>query len=300
MSLPCSTGERLRELVRQYVRIQRVQNSCCDDASTVQCHILNELLRHEILSQRALADQLGLDKGWISRAVAALVDEGVIDKAQDGQDKRSVALRLTESGRARARALNAKLNLHAEGVLAALSGDRLETVHDALGWLLEALADSASTPVARCGCASTPAPAQIRPARDADWPQIEALLLACRLPVIGAREHLATFLVAEAEGAIVASAGLEREGDSALLRSVAVSPSWRRKGLAAQLLDALQDRARGDGVESLYLLTTSAEAYFGARGFARCTRDDVPTALRGSTQFQGVCPASAAVLRRTL
>lgn len=300
MSLPCSTGERLRELVRQYVRIQRVQNSCCDGASTVQCHILNELLRHESLSQRALVDRLGLDKGWISRAVAVLVEEGAIDKAQDGQDKRSVALRLTESGRARAAALSAKLNLHAEGVLAALSGDQMERVHDALGWLLEALADASSSPAPRCACSASAAPAQIRPARDADWPQIEALLLACRLPAAGAHEHLASFLVAEAGDAIVASAGLEREGEAALLRSVAVSPSWRRKGLAARLVDALQDRARGDGVDALYLLTTSAEAYFGARGFVRCTREDVPTALRASSQFQGVCPASAAVLRRTL
>ena len=38
---------------------------------------------------------------------------------------------------------------------------------------------------------------RIRPARPADWPAVEALLQACALPLDGAAQHLADFVVAD-------------------------------------------------------------------------------------------------------
>lgn len=64
----------------------------------MQCHALTELLREEGLPQQALAERLGLDKGWISRAVDTLVMEGCITKQASEQDRRSVVLSLTVAG----------------------------------------------------------------------------------------------------------------------------------------------------------------------------------------------------------
>jgi len=48
------------------------------------------------------------------------------------------------------------------------------------------------------------------------------------------------------------------------------------------------------------LLTTSAESFFRLAHYVRVERDHVPQAIRGTTQFASLCPASAAVMRKTL
>ncbi len=51
---------------------------------------------------------------------------------------------------------------------------------------------------------------------------------------------------------------------------------------------------------SAYLHTTTAESFFPQLGFARIERQDVPLAVQASREFNGICPASAAVMRREL
>jgi amino-acid N-acetyltransferase len=50
----------------------------------------------------------------------------------------------------------------------------------------------------------------------------------------------------------------------------------------------------------LFLLTTTAEDYFARLEFERVTRAEVPPGVANSLEFTSACPASAAVLRRTL
>ena len=135
-----------------------------------------------------------------------------------------------------------------------------------------------------------------RPATEADWPGIEALMLAASLPLDGARDHLDNFLVGEAGGALGCVAGLERYGRAALLRSVAVDGKLRGQGMGERLLDAIKARALQLGIDSLYLLTTTAAAFFGQRGFRRIGRAAAPAVLQASREFQGVCPASATLM----
>jgi amino-acid N-acetyltransferase len=116
---------------------------------------------------------------------------------------------------------------------------------------------------------------------------------------VGVAAWLGHFLVADSEGDVVAVAGLESYGASALLRSVAVSPEWRGSGLGRQLVDRLLTEAREQGIQDIYLLTTTAEHYFPRLGFGCITRDDVPEPVRDSVEFRDACPASATVMRRT-
>jgi len=142
------------------------------------------------------------------------------------------------------------------------------------------------------------ASALIRGATMADLPAVERLLTENKLPLDGVREALNAFLVAESGGALVGVAGLEVCCEHALLRSVAVVPAWRSKGLGRELVTRIIADAESRGLHALYLLTTTAEHYFPSFGFERITRDDVPADVRTTREFQGACPASATVMRR--
>jgi len=135
-----------------------------------------------------------------------------------------------------------------------------------------------------------------RQASGADWPAIQALLQAARLPLDGAADHLDNFVVGEADGQLVCTGGFEQYGATALLRSVAVDASLRGTGHGQNLLGSLLNQARAQGVAEFYLLTTTAEAYFSKRGFSVMARADMPPVLQASREFQGVCPASATAM----
>jgi amino-acid N-acetyltransferase len=142
--------------------------------------------------------------------------------------------------------------------------------------------------------------ATIRAATPADLPRVERLLEASDLPLAGVREALGDFVVADADGELVGVAGLEVCCDDALLRSVAVHPDWRSKGVGRALVTRAISDAEARGIQALYLLTTTAERYFPSFGFQKITRDEVPAAVRKTDEFTKACPASAAVMTRKL
>ncbi|MGW8391625.1 arsenic resistance N-acetyltransferase ArsN2 [Pseudoduganella sp. HUAS MS19] len=137
---------------------------------------------------------------------------------------------------------------------------------------------------------------EIRNATGADWRAIETLLADSGLPVEGAREHLDFFIVGASGSEIRCVAGIELYGSVALLRSVAVSKALRGQGVGDRLLHAIRSKARAEGAATLYLLTTTAAAFFGKRGFRQIERSNAPDILKASREFQGVCPASATLM----
>ena len=138
----------------------------------------------------------------------------------------------------------------------------------------------------------------IRPARRSDLDAVVELLAASKLPVEGVAESLDGFIVAETDGRLAGVAGLERCAENALLRSVAVAEEWRGRGVGNALVTRLLSDAERDGIDRIFLLTTTAERWFPAFGFARITRDDVPTAVRETSEFRDICPSSAVVMAR--
>jgi amino-acid N-acetyltransferase len=139
---------------------------------------------------------------------------------------------------------------------------------------------------------------RVRPAAPADFAAVERLLTASGLPLDGVPEALSGFVVAEVGEDVVGVAGLEVCCDNALLRSVAVSPAWRSHGVGRALVTRVISDAEARGIRALYLLTTTAERYFPSFGFQQVTRDDVPTDVRATAEFQTACPASAVVMCR--
>jgi amino-acid N-acetyltransferase len=134
-----------------------------------------------------------------------------------------------------------------------------------------------------------------------DEPAVAALLTASALPLEGVHDALPCFVVAEDGGEIVGVAGIEAcgvTGEHALLRSVAVAPSWRNRGLGRVLVNRAIADAEARGAKALYLLTTTADRYFPSFGFTATSRDAVPDDVRATAEFQGACPASATVMER--
>ncbi|MFZ1643195.1 MAG: GNAT family N-acetyltransferase [Candidatus Contendobacter sp.] len=86
----------------------------------------------------------------------------------------------------------------------------------------------------------------------------------------------------------------------ALLRSLAVAPDGQGQGLGSALLTHAEQAARQRGVQALYLLTTTAEAFFVQRGYVRIPREAAPPILRQTAEFAALCPASAVCLTRAL
>lgn len=137
----------------------------------------------------------------------------------------------------------------------------------------------------------------IRPAAETDLDGIKSLLAANDLPVAGVDDHWKTFLVAHDGDALVACGGAEAYQFAALLRSVAVRPEYRSRGLGRKIVRQLLDRLASRGLREFYLLTTTAEPYFKKRGFKTIDRDEVHPQLLSSREFQDACPDTAICMR---
>lgn len=137
-------------------------------------------------------------------------------------------------------------------------------------------------------------------ARAEDAAEILRLLEQRELPLAGLIDHLATVIVAREAARIVGTAALEVYPDGALLRSVAVDPAVQGRGVGRRLTQAAMDLARERSVQTLYLLTTTAEAFFPKFGFSRITRDAVPPGVRQSVEFGSACPSTAVVMCKHL
>ena len=132
-----------------------------------------------------------------------------------------------------------------------------------------------------------------------EQPEVLVLLEANGLPTADLGSHVTLLGLRDRQG-LEGVVGLESLGDLGLLRSLAVRGDRRRSGLGSQLVLAVERLARAAGVGQLFLLTTTAEAFFSHRGYERIGRDQAPEAIRGTSEFRSVCPRSAVLMRREL
>lgn len=134
-----------------------------------------------------------------------------------------------------------------------------------------------------------------------DHAAVCALLRDAGLPSTDVQaQAMPDFLGVRLQGRLVAAIGLERYDGAGLLRSLVVASDQRGLGLAGRLVDALERRAKADGLARLVLLTESARSFFERRGYAVVARDQVPVEVLQSEQFRGLCPASATCLSKTI
>ena len=117
--------------------------------------------------------------------------------------------------------------------------------------------------------------------------------------------HMASFVVMptqESSSSLDAVAGVEifLGAEEGLLRSVAVVPTLRGKGVAKCLVSAVEKRAGTLGLRRLWLLTTTAPDFFRRLGYVDTPRTQAPAAVQQSGEFKSLCPASAVCLRKPI
>ena len=136
----------------------------------------------------------------------------------------------------------------------------------------------------------------IRQATPHDWQSLATLLMAADLPLDGAKSHLSDFFLAFRDDDLIGSAGLERYGDTALLRSVAVTAPERGQGLGQALVQQVLAYAASLKVRQVVLLTNAAADFFLRFGFQPISRAEFPRSAQMSVEFQEACPASATAM----
>jgi DNA-binding MarR family transcriptional regulator len=139
-----TAGNLLREGARLHVHSQREQVACCNGTTSTQCLILTEVGRYGPMTLADLGRRTSLDKGWLSRAVEMLVQQGLLSKALGDNDRRTIRIALSPAGETRYQQLNETLNAHAERVMARIPLAEREHVAHALDRLYQALQTEAS------------------------------------------------------------------------------------------------------------------------------------------------------------
>jgi amino-acid N-acetyltransferase len=141
------------------------------------------------------------------------------------------------------------------------------------------------------------------PGLDTRPPLADALTLldACGLPVDDISEDRSPrFLAVRREGHVVATVALEYHGHEGLVRSLAVAPDYRGKGIATDLLAFAESLAYAHDVDDLYLLTDSASGFFEKQDYAPLDRPEAPPTIAQTPQFTTLCPSSATLMRKSL
>jgi HAD superfamily hydrolase (TIGR01457 family) len=149
---------------------------------------------------------------------------------------------------------------------------------------------------------------RLRAAAEGDVPDLEALLTSSGLRAEGAGDRLQQTVVAElgeGSGRIVATACLEEvegAGHAAapaaswgLLRSVAVRPDLRSKGLGQLVTACAITTGSTRGISEVFLFTETAERFFQRLGFRTVDRDGVPTSVTQTAHAAEECPTAAAM-----
>ncbi len=106
------------------------------------------------------------------------------------------------------------------------------------------------------------------------------------------------FLLGFDDPSLVGVVGLEIKSQVALLRSLTVDAKFRNRGIASELVRRIEDYAKSLKIETLYLLTMTAEPFFKIHGFQNAQRDSAPADIQETAEFQSLCPASAVCMMK--
>ena len=139
----------------------------------------------------------------------------------------------------------------------------------------------------------------VRPAEFRDIPTCIEFLEQAGLPTADVSlDRIA--LIAEVDGNVAGLIGLEKFGDTGLLRSLVVDNRYRKSGFGRTLVEKLEHHAREQGIDWLWLLTIDADAYFERFGYRKQQRDAAPPAIRATDEFAELCPDDAVLMMKPL
>jgi N-acetylglutamate synthase-like GNAT family acetyltransferase len=119
-----------------------------------------------------------------------------------------------------------------------------------------------------------------------DLSRVREMLARGGLTTHGIEWPAACYLVAYFGDDVVGVVGVEPKIDAALIRSLYVEESMRRRVIASALIAAARKAAHTRGARHLYCFSTDAGQLFQRHGFAMVPVDDLVKALPGVPQVE--------------
>lgn len=264
--------EVVRTFNREYTRLLGVLDEGLLDSpySLTEVRLMFELAQVAELATTRLRESLGLDPGYLSRLLARLEADGLVERSRSGADLRRQLVRLTGRGREVFADLDVRSAAQVEGLLKDLPADRRHRLVSAMAAIRSLLAGR------------SPEPCVLRPLRPGDlgwvvwrhgvfyaeergWDSTYEALVARIAAGYGERHDPAceNAWIAEIDGEPVGSVfcvRADRPGEVAQLRLLLVEPQARGIGLGQRLVDECLAFARGAGYREMVLWTVSGLA----------------------------------------
>ena len=122
-----------------------------------------------------------------------------------------------------------------------------------------------------------------------DIESIASLLKADKLCFNDINEDGVSLFVVEKNNVIVGYFGFEIFDLDALFRSLIVQPEHRGKGYGQEIWQLALESMVEAGVKDIYLLTNTAEDFFGKLDFEKYARNAVPEKIGGTAEFADFC-----------
>jgi DNA-binding MarR family transcriptional regulator/GNAT superfamily N-acetyltransferase len=284
MTEPAEAVEAVRRFNRFYTRrIGVLEESLLGSGLTLtQGRLMFELGRRTACTAGAIAAELGLDPGFVSRLLASLEKLKLIARKPSPTDGRQIIVSLTARGRERYRLLDRRSSDEVSQLLESMSPRGRHRLLAAMS-AIQSVLDGARAP---------PVPYIIRPPRPGDIGWVISRHGALYAEEYGWDETFEGFVaeiaggflrscdarrerccIAERDGEVVGAAFLVKgpDEDTAKLRLLYVEPGARGLGIGARLVEECRIFARAAGYTRIVLWTnsilTSARRIYEAAGY---------------------------------
>ena len=233
--------------------------------SLTELRILHELGTHEGIPATALAEQLAMDHGFLSRNLSGLAKRRLIKRTRSTIDKRQYSLALSALGRKQQPKLEAESNAQVARMLEPVPTTQRTQLVEAMETIRSILRKAPPAPIIFRQLSHGDAGWLIHRhgaviAREFGWNhEFEALCAQIMADFI--RNYQPAWersWIVERSGDIIGALFLIRENETtARLRLLYVEPAARGSGLATKLLEKSIQFARSKGYQKLMLFTTS-------------------------------------------
>ncbi len=130
-----------------------------------------------------------------------------------------------------------------------------------------------------------------------DLQEVITLLKLVNLPIEGVKEHFQDFFIIRNDKMTVGCVGIEIYENVGLLRSLAIHPTFQRKGLGQQMVSKIEDYSAEKGIHKIYLLTETAEKLFLKLGYRIIPREETDPNVKQSIEFTTICTSSPVMVK---
>jgi amino-acid N-acetyltransferase len=139
----------------------------------------------------------------------------------------------------------------------------------------------------------------IVPASQNSFSAAIALLKKNNLPTEDLDPGKQLFVIEEGDE-VIATVAVEYNFNDALLRSLSVSKEKRNSGIGAELVGFIEDYVQKQGIQNIYILTTTAAEFFSKRGYLIIDRNTVPQFIQQTREYSVLCASSSTLMKKEL